>query len=182
MLTITVPESEVFDERTNEFHTLEAMTLELEHSLVSLHLWESKWEKPFISPGEKTTEETIGYVQAMTLTPNVSPEVYLRLSNDNLREINSYIESKMTATWFKELPGQPKGGTGEMITAELIFYWMVAFNIPSEYKHWHLNQLFTLIRIANEKNKPKKKMSRADMVSERQRLNAERKAALQTTG
>jgi hypothetical protein len=183
VLTITVPGVELFDENTSTFSTLEDVVLELEHSLVSLSKWESIWEKPFLVPGEKTTEETMGYYQCMTLTPNVSPDVYRRLTNEHAALINNYIEAKKTATWFKELPNASRNS--QVITSELIYYWMDALQINWEAQHWHLNRLFTLIKVHNTKNQPQKKMTgqqRMDAAAQRRTLNQQRKAQMNSNG
>jgi len=180
MLTIIVPGVEMFDEKSQEFITVDDVTLDLEHSLVSLSKWESKYEKPFLGKVEKTTEEVIGYIKAMTLTPNVPDEVYLKLSEQNINAINEYIDAKMSATWFNEAPGAPP--SREVITSELIYYWMVTFQIPFECEHWHLNRLFTLIRVCNVKSAKPKKMSRAEIAARNRELNAQRRAQLGSKG
>lgn len=179
MLTIQVSAVELFDEDKNEFVTSAATTLELEHSLASLSSWESKWEQPFLGPQEKTTEQTLDYVRHMTLTPGIPPEFFLTLSNDNIDAVNRYINTKMTATTFNEMPDKVK--SREIVTAELIYYWMIALDIPFECENWHLNRLLTLIKVVNIKNQPAKKQGPIDMAA-RRRLNEERQRKYNTTG
>lgn len=183
MLTITVSGEEFWDAVTETFSTFEDITLELEHSLISLSKWESKYKKAFLGPEAKSTEEVLEYIRFMILTPDFPPEIIGRLSPENLTEINEYLESSESATTFANVR-HPKGRT-EIITAELIYFWMVSYQIPFECQHWHLNRLFALVRICNIKNSKDKKMSkneRAAMMQERRNLNAQRKAQLGTTG
>jgi hypothetical protein len=179
MLKIVVPGDEMFDESKHEFVTVGDMSLDLEHSLVSLSKWESFYEKPFLGK-EKTDEEVLAYVKFMVLTPDVPEEVFGRLSNDNLISIQKYLDAKMTATWFSEAPGAPQ--SRDVITAELIYYWMIVFQIPLECQYWHLNRLFTLIRVCNIKQSKPKKMSRSEIAARNRELNAQRKAQLGTRG
>jgi hypothetical protein len=181
MLTIVVPGNvEMFDETKQEFVTEGDITLELEHSLVSLSKWESIYEKPFLGKNEKTTQEVLDYIKLMVLTPNISPDVYERLSEDNIRAINKYIEAKMTATWFSDSPNAP--ASRDIITSELIYYWMITFQIPFECEYWHLNRLFTLIRVCNLKQAKPKKMSRAEIAARNRELNAQRRQQFGTRG
>lgn len=181
MLQLVIPLGpEIFDDEKQEFITPETKTLQLEHSLVSLSKWESKWCKPFLSKEEKTPEETIDYIKCMTVTQNVKDEVYSHLTRDNIMQVNKYIEAPMTATTFSKSKNGKSGG--EIITSELIYYWMIALNIPSEYQKWHLNRLLTLIQVCNVKNEPPKKMSNKEIMSRNRALNAARKKKLNTRG
>lgn len=180
MLEITIPANELYDESTDTFIPVKEQTLRLEHSLISLSKWESKWNKVFMSKEEKSYEETIDYIKCMTLTPNVDPIVYNCLTNENMRQINQYIEAPMTATTFTE--DKTSKNSREIVTSELVYYWMIALNIPFECQKWHLNRLLTLIRVCNIKNQPPKKMSKNEIMSRNARLNAERKKRLNTKG
>ena len=180
MLKLVIPDKEIYDERTNEFFNIKGATLQLEHSLVSLSKWESKWCKPFLSKKDKTTEELLDYIKCMTLTQNVNPDLYKYLSNATVNQINEYINAPMTATTFYEEKGGKK--SSEQVTSELIYYWMVALNIPFECQKWHLNRLLTLIKVCNIKNQPPKKRSKKDIAAHYARINAERKKQLNTRG
>lgn len=179
MLTITVPALELWDDEQQEFIPEPEVVLDLEHSLVSLSKWESKFEKPMMGDSNKTTEETLGYIEAMTLTPDVPPEVYTRLTRENVDEVNAYIEAKMTATWFPET--KTPAGRKEVVTAEVIYYWMIALNIPFECQHWHLKRLLTLIEVCNRKNQPEKKAGKPNL-ADRAALNRARREAAGTKG
>ena len=180
-LRVTIPAGELFDEDTQSFINTKEQTLQLEHSLVSLQKWESKWHKPFFNNVKKTREETIDYIKAMTLTQNVDPNVYIFITNKIMDEINEYIENPMTATTFSE-EHKGKGIRGETPTTELIYHWMIELNIPFECKKWHLNQLMTLIKVRNIKLQPPKKRSRRDILSRNAALNAARKKQYNTNG
>ena len=180
MLHLTIKAQELFDEAKQEFVTIKGKTLVLEHSLVSISKWESKWNKPFLDPKPKTLEETIDYIKCMTLTQNVDPDIYQYISNDNINEVNRYIEATMTATTFSK--ENSKGGGREVITSELIYYWMIAHQIPFECQKWHLNRLLTLIKICNIKSEPPKKRSRGEIMSRNAALNAARRKQFNTKG
>ena len=181
-ITIPAPESEDWDEENEEFiyHTVgKPYVLQLEHSLVSISKWESKWCKPFLS-SEKTDEEFMDYIRCMTLTPNVPDDIYNRLTRDNLQSISDYVNAPMTATWFSE--DKNTKSSSEQITSELIYYWMVAQNIPFECEKWHLNRLITLIKICNIKSQPPKKMGKKAIMRRNAALNAARRKQLDTKG
>ena len=180
MLEIVVPARELWDEINQEFIVTKEQTLQLEHSLLSISKWESKWCKPFLSKQEKTKEETMDYIRCMTLTKNVDGNVYNFLTNNNIDQINKYIDAPMTATWFSE--DKNTKGNREQITSELVYYWMIALNIPLECQEWHFNRLLTLIRVCNIKNQKPKKMSRRELMSRNASLNAARKQRLNTKG
>ena len=179
MIEITIPEVEVYDSEKEEFlyPIKKPITLRLEHSLVSLQKWESKWHKPFLRKEKKTQEETLDYIQFMCITPNIDPMVYKYIPPKELKRIGDYIDDPMTATWFsdtKKSDAQPT--KKEVITAEIVYYWMIKLGIPSEYRKWHLNQLLTLIRVINAKDAPKKKRSKKETLADYSRLNAIRRA------
>ena len=180
MLQITIPPFEAWDEHKEEFVEFSGQTLQLEHSLLSISKWESKWCRSFIYKGPVTEEETIDYIKHMTISRNVKPEVYDYLTPENINEIKEYINAPMTATTFAKENGGKK--SNEIITNELIYYWMIALTIPMECEKWHLNRLLTLIRVCNAKNQPAKKMSKRDIMSRNAALNAARRKQYNTTG
>lgn len=180
MLKLIVSGTEYFNEETEEFESVGDFELELEHSLISLSKWESKYQKPFLSNLEKSPEEILYYIKAMILTPIYPNDLFEKFSTENFAQINNYIESRESATTFGDMPDRRI--RGEVITSELIYYWMVAFNIPFECERWHLNRLFSLIRICNLKNSKQKKMSRSEMAARNRELNAKRREQYGTRG
>ena len=180
MLDITIPATELWDEDKQEFINTAEQSIRLEHSLVSLSKWESHWCKPFFSKEPKTQEETIDYIKCMTLTQNVSDTCYQYLTAENMSQINKYIEAPMTATWFTD--DKNHNSSREQITAELIYYWMIALNIPFECQKWHINRLLTLIKVCNIKNQPPKKMSKRSILNQNAAINAARRKQYNTKG
>lgn len=181
MLRIVIPLGpETWDEEKNEFIQPKVQTLQLEHSLVSISKWESKWCRPFLSNKAMTIEETVDYVKCMTLTQNVNPEVYNHLTSEHIDQVRDYISAPMTATTITE--DKQNKSKGEVVTAELIYYWMIALQIPFDCRKWHLNQLLTLIKVCNIKNQPPKKRSKRDIMSRNTALNAARKRQMNTRG
>ena len=179
MLKLEFPIEEGFDESTNEFVVKSQIVLELEHSLVSVSKWESHFEKPFLATQEKSLEEILWYIRAMIITPDVPGDLFDWLTESHLNEINEYISSKQTATWFTGSDDKP---SKETITAELIYYWMIALNIPFECQHWHLNRLLTLVKVCNLKNTPEKTLSKAEIARRNRELNEKRQKQYNTKG
>ena len=180
MLRVEIPGTELYDSDRDYFCIVDSETLTLEHSLLSISKWESKWQKPFLTKDQKTVEESTDYIRCMTLTSNVDPLIYQCITPAIFKTINDYIQSPMSATWFRD--DKRRSGRREIVTSELIYYWMVALGIPFECQKWHLNRLLTLIRICNEKNAPPKKMSKRELMNRNTSLNAARRAALHTRG
>jgi hypothetical protein len=180
MLTITVPAMEMWNEEKDVFESGSSFQLHLEHSLISLSKWESKYEKAFLTDDQKTQEEMLWYIHFMVISPGVTFEKLSRMSVENLEEINKYIDSKQTATTFREQP--VKKGRSDKITAEMIYYWMYSFGIPTEWENRHLNQLFALIRIFSVKQAKPKKQSRSEIAEWQRSENARRRAEQGTRG
>lgn len=152
MLTITIPQRRFFVEETEEYLYMPAKTLKLEHSLLSVSKWESKWHKSYLSSKEFTPEESMDYVRCMSLDPNVTTETIKQLTTENYEEIRAYIENPMTATTFRD--DGKKHQKQSIITSELIYHMMLQYGIPFECEKWHLNRLFTLLRVCDAKHSP----------------------------
>lgn len=180
MLKLKISKKELWDEEKMEFIQVPECEIQLEHSLVSLSKWESKWHRSFIKDQLKgDSEEALDYIRCMTITQNVNPNIYKYISPDEMDKIIEYINDPMTATTFSE---KPTSKSNEYVTSELIYYWMITYNIPPEYQKWHLNRLITLIRVCQIKNTPSKKMSRGDIVNKYAALNAARRKKLNSKG
>ena len=180
-LILEIPPMEAWDETREEFVNFSGGVLKLKHSLISISNWEAKWHIPFFET-EKTYEQTISYIQCMTLNEKMSddPMIYRQLTRENIDEIKAYLDDPMTATTIKEEKG--KGGLGQKITSELIYCWMIQYNIPHEFEKWHISRLITLIRVCSEESKPKKKMKRNEIIELNRARNAARKAKYNTKG
>ena len=182
MLQLTIPISpEGWDEVKEEFIEPVTKTIRLEHSLVSLSKWESKWHKPFLTNDKHSYEETLDYIRCMTITQNVDPDVYNHIDDDLIRQVDAYINDPMTATTFPK-DDKPTSPAIEITTSELIYYWMSSFNIPIECQTWHLNRLMTFIRICEVKNAPKKKRSIHDIMSRNKARNEANKKFFKSKG
>ena len=180
MLIITIPEMEYFNESSNEFCKVKSTSLQLEHSLVSLSKWESKWHKPFLAKDYKSDEETRDYIRCMTINTQPSFNVFRALTDNQIKQIAAYIDSPMTATTFSK--SQMEGTNREIITSELIYYWLIAQQIPFECQKWHLNRLLTLIRVCSIKSTPPKKMGRQAIQSRNKELNEQRCRQINSRG
>lgn len=179
MLQLVIPDLEIFDESKSVFITTKGQTIQLEHSLVSISKWESKWNKPFLSKDSKTIEETIDYIRCMTITQNVLSHVYGNITNENIDTVSKYITAPMSATWFSD---DNKGTSKEIITSEIIYYWMITYTIPFECQKWHLNKLLTLIKVCSKKNEQPKKMSKSEITNRNRELNNRRKQQMKSNG
>lgn len=196
MLDIVIPAKEYYDEATNKFINVKETKLQLEHSLVSLHKWEQKWKKPFLKEDtmkQLGVEAFIDYVRCMTITRGVDPNVYYGLTEENMKDINEYINDNKTATWFAEDkeekdPTKRKRRKKEILTAEVIYWQMIALQIPKEFEKWHLSSLITLIRVCGIKNEEQynqssgKSKTKKPNLKARNALNAKRRAAMHTSG
>jgi hypothetical protein len=180
MLYLHIEDVELFDERKSEFFIISGRTIKLEHSLVSLSKWESKWCKPFLSKEPMTRFQTVDYIRHMTITQNVNPVLYNHIALKHINDVNEYIDHPMTATTFKKNDNRLLNR--EIITSEIIYYWMIALEIPFECQRWHLNRLLTLINVCNIKNQPNKTMSKKELLSRNHALNEARKRRFNTTG
>ena len=181
MLPIYIKGKDLFNPKTNEFIPVKSTTLKLEHSLVSISKWESKWKVPFLTDKEKTNEQLMDYIRCTSISGDIDPNVLKLITAEDKQRITDYIETKMTATWFTKIDSNgPKNS--EQVTSELIYYWMIAYNIPPEYEKWHLSRLLTLIEICERKNAPAKKMSQSEIMARNKALNAQRRAAMKSKG
>lgn len=180
MFYLNIPYTEMFDERTNEFIQISEQTIEMEHSLISISKWESKWKKAFLSKREKTYEETFDYLRCMAITKNVNPEIYKCITHKQINEINEYISDPMTASYFMETYSKSKNT--EVITSELIYYWMISFNIPFECQKWHINKLLALIKVCELKSPYRKKKTKREILEQNVMLNEMRRKQLNSNG
>lgn len=181
MLVLDIPERELFDESTDRFIKIKAQTLKLEHSLISISKWESRWLKPFLTKEKKTQEELLDYIKCMNTNPVQDTDVVQYLSANELNKIIDYIDSPMTATTVTFFDEKKPKTKVETVTSELIYYWMISAEIPFECEKWHINRLFALLKICSAKNAPKKKMTK-DMAQSQAALNAKRRANLKSRG
>ena len=179
MLTVVTKDVEYYDEKSETFSVIKGSTFTLEHSLLSVSKWESKWEIPFLTSKKHTDEQVLDYVLMMDVNSKMTYSDLEGLSQESFNKIQNYISKKHSATVFSD---QRNSGSREAITSELIYYWMISHNIPFEAEKWHLSRLLTLIQVCNRKNTPPKKMSKSDIAARNRELNAHRRAQFKTKG
>lgn len=179
MIEIRVPQTEAWDETNECFIVLPEETVKMEHSLISIAKWESRWHEPFMGDSDKTDEQILDYMRCMVMG-NKDPDVVYRFTMEDSERIGEYINDPMTATTFTDL--ERKALRGETVTAELIYYWMISLKIPIEFQKWHFNRLMTLIRVCLIKNQPEKKMGRSELLARNKALNDARRKRLNSKG
>lgn len=180
MLIVSIPELEGFDEETQSFVSLPGGELHLEHNLISLSKWESITHKHLIGNDDITNEEMLLYIECMITDEEYNSELLKRLPASEVERISNYMADTKTATTVSGSGGG--SGSGEYTSSELIYYWMIACQIPFECEKWHINRLLTLIRVCNEKNQPDKKMSQSEIMNRNRELNRARRAKLGSKG
>jgi hypothetical protein len=185
MLELYIPPNkrEYWDSVNREFiykDPFPGMTIQLEHSLYAISKWEMKFKKAYLSKEPKTPEETFYYIKCMTLTENVPDEVYECLTDENIRQISSYIEDSMSAT--KPRRNQHKDKSNEIMTSEVIYCMMVLAQVPFECQYWHLSRLMILLECIGIKQSPPKKMGKNDLMRRNSQLNAARRAKMKSKG
>lgn len=179
MLEINVPENEVYNAAQNRFIPIPACTLTLEHSLISIAKWEAKWHTPYLNAKKRTVKQELDYIRCMTIGPVKNEHVFSVLSPENIKQIREYIDDTMTATTFSK---QNRPNSRRIMTAEVLYCRMFANNIPMECQKWHLNRLLTLIRVCDDANGPRSKMSKRQTAAHYAEQNALRRAKYNTRG
>lgn len=181
MLTLTIKGDEMWDDDAEKFVYGDDVVLQFEHSLVALSKWEAKHHKLFLNDKGQSEEEMVEYIEAMLVTPDVSPETLDRLTEEHAKTLVDYVNDPMTGTIISNMP-QPKGRVTERLSSELIYFWMSQFQIDKDCENWHLNRLFTLIKVHHAKSQKPQKMSKQKQVQSMAELNAARKKQLGTSG
>ena len=186
MLYLTLSKKDLFDEENERFISLPPVELQLEHSLSSLSKWESKYKKPFLTNTKKfakTKQEMLDYYIMMS-QGEVDPNVFSFMTVDESQQIDAYLKDPQTATWIDNSMST-KSATmyHEEITAEVIYTWLVMFNIPFEVQYWNINRLLTFIQVYQIKQSGTKPQPvTSDYLNQRRELNEQRKALYQTNG
>lgn len=166
-LTIFIPEKEMWDDSRGEFISFREHKLTLEHSLVSLTKWESKWHKPFLSPEEKTQEEVVDYVRCMIMDDDVEDDIAYALTPQDLMKVQNYIETEQTGTTIPEDKKSNEPKSNELMTSELIYYYLGQIQcLTPTIENWHLSRTLTLIRVASFKQKPEKELDKKQALAQ----------------
>ena len=181
MLTITIQGEELWDDEAEIFRYSDSTVLELEHSLVALSKWEGKFHKLFLTSDEKTEEEMAGYIMAMVVTPGVDESVLNLLTEEHIKAIDAYINDPMTGTTFSNL-AEERSRNPERISSELIFLWMNQYQIDKDCETWHLNRLFTLIRVHYAKSQKPKRVPQHVQAKTMAEINEERRRKYNSNG
>lgn len=181
MLSINIPETELFDEETDSFIKIKAQSLNLEHSLISVSKWETIHCKPFLTKNKKTPDEVRDYIRCMIINAPKGQDVVKAFTPKEINEVIDYINKKKTATTVTFFSKKTKA-SNETITSELIYYWMFSAGISIECEKWPLDRLFALIKIFSAKNAPKQKGVNHEYNKMQHDLNAQRRAALHSKG
>lgn len=166
---MVLPACRFFNEATEEFVTYPKSTLKLEHSLISISKWESKWHKSFLNAKSYTIEEFRDYIRCMSLDPNITDDMLARINPEHIAKIWDYIKDPMTATVITRRGRQKRAGNS-FVTSETIYYWMVSLGIPFECEKWHLNRLLMLVEVCSIKQNPEK-MNKRDAAAMRAMAN-----------
>lgn len=179
MLEITVPENEIYNSTTNTFVTVPSCVITLEHSLISVAKWESKWRIPYLSAKKRTGRQELDYIRCMAVGPVKDKHVFEVLSAENISQIREYIDEPMTATTFTK---SERPASKDVVTSEVLYCRMFANNIPMECQKWHLNRLLTLIRVCDASAGPRQKMTKRQTATRYAEQNALRRAKYNTRG
>lgn len=180
MLELTIPESEFYDSKSNKFITSPECKVSLEHSLISIAKWEAKWHEPYLGPQKKTYKQEQDYIRCMLLAPLKNDFLFESIfTSENIVKIRAYLDDSMTATTFSKTNQRT---SKKIVTAEVIYCRMFACNIPMECQKWHLNRLLTLLRVCEIESGPKEKMSKKQSAERFSKLNAARRAKLNSRG
>jgi hypothetical protein len=157
------------------------VTLEFEHSLLALSKWESKSKKAFLASAMKTSDEMIDYFQCMLTSPEHDPNVVFYLTPDQLDDLANYINDSQTAHVIPPDPGRKR--TGEVVTSDLVYSWMVGLKIPFHpTETWHFNRLMTLVQQVQINNEPPKKLSKAQQLSQWAEMNRRNRERFNSNG
>lgn len=184
MIQLEIEGSEFFNETKQEFYYTNPCVVMLEHSLLSVAKWESKWKKPFLSSRKDdvlTNAALYDYFRCMEVEPCIESMWPVSLSPSQYQKLLKYIDEEQTATKFYSYK-KDKTLSRQTITSELIYYWMASLNIPFECERWHLSRLLTLIHIASVKGQTGKKMTQKETMQMYAELNEKRKRQYNTRG